>query len=423
MKPTVSNLLSSLASVFQKGEKRISSSEFEAAVNQVLLSDTVDDALSKKYISEEGSLAISAVWACVRILSETVGTLPIHLYHKTTSGREQAKGHPCATILSKPNSYLTRFGLLHHLMMSCALWGNGYARIHRDEQFRPERLQILKPYDVEPILTADDELVYRLYNGELLPAYDIIHLKGLSVNGYNGKSPIAVHRENLTLTQSAQEYGEKFFTQGGNMSGVFKYPSTLKPEAYKRLKHDLVEQSVGLHNAHTPLLLEGGMTYERISIPPEDAQFIATRKFQKTEIATIYGIPPHMIADLERATNNNIEHQGMEFVQYCLMPYLVRLEEEFNRKLLREDEFGEYYFLFGLNGLLRGDAKTRSEYYKNMNIVGALSANEIRSLEDMNSYEGGDTYFVQMNMQTVANALVAPPKNQPVSNSTDGKEE
>ena len=159
MKPTVSSLLSSLAS-FLKGEKRISSSEFEHAVNEVLLSDTVDDALGRKHISEEGSLAISAVWACVRILSETVGTLPIHLYHKTASGREQAKGHPCATILSKPNSYLTRFGLLHHLMMGRALWGNGYARIHRDGQFRPERLQILRPYDVEPILTVDDEPGY-----------------------------------------------------------------------------------------------------------------------------------------------------------------------------------------------------------------------------------------------------------------------
>lgn len=262
----------------------------------------------------------------------------------------------------------------------------------------------MHPTQVEPILTDDDILFYRTDKGELLPSHEMLHLRGLSTNGYKGKSPIAVHRDNLSLTASAQQYGEKFFNQGGNMSGVFKYPSTLKPEAYKRLKHDLIQQSVGLHNAHTPLLLEGGMTYERISIPPEDAQFIATRKFQKTEIATIYGVPPHMIADLERATNNNIEHQGMEFVQYCLMPYLVRLEEEFNRKLLRHDEFGEYYFLFGLNGLLRGDAKTRSEYYKNMNLIGALSANEIRSLEDMNAYEGGNEYFVQANMQTIENA-------------------
>ena len=293
---------------------------------------------------------------------------------------------------------------MHHLMICCTLWGNGYARIYRDKYFRPVRLRLLHPTEIEPILTYDDELFYRDKTGLFIPCYDIIHLKGVSTDGYKGKSPIAVHRDNLSLSVSAQRYGEKFFNQGGNMSGVFKYPATLKPEAYKRLKNDLIAQSTGLHNAHTPLLLEGGMTYERISIPPEDAQFIATRKFQKTEIATIYGVPPHMIADLERATNNNIEHQGMEFVQYCLLPYLVRLEEEFNRKLLREDEFEEFYFLFGLNGLLRGDAKTRSEYYKNMNLIGALNANEIRSLEDMNSYDGGDTYFVQANMQTIEKA-------------------
>lgn len=369
-----------------RGEKRTSSEEFEAAVNVALLSDTVNDATRKPYVSEEGSLNLSAVWACVRILSETVGTLPVHLYRKTDRDREQVKSHPCSLILSRPNSYTSRFALLHHLMVSCTLWGNGYVRIYRDRNFRPVKLQLLHPIQVEPMLTSDDELFYRTDKGELLPSYEMLHLRGLSTNGYKGKSPIAVHRDNLSLTASAQQYGERFFNQGGNMSGVFKYPSTLKPDAYQRLKKDLLQQSVGLHNSHTPLLLEGGMTYERISIPP-----------------------PHMIADLERATNNNIEHQGMEFVQYCLLPYLVRLEEEFNRKLLRDDEFGEYYFLFGLNGLLRGDAKTRSEYYKNMNLIGAMNANEIRAYEDMNAYEGGDEYFVQVNMQTVDSA-----KNQKI---------
>lgn len=393
-----------LPSFFTRSNKRTISAEFESAVNHALLADTVADVAQRPYITEEGALNLSAVWACVRILSETVGTLPLHLYRRTSSGRERQYLHPCHRLIQTPNSYANRFDLMHHLMVSCALWGNGYARIYRDRLYRPVRLKFLHPLTVEPVLTDDDELFYRLNTGEMLSTDDVIHIKNLSTNGYKGKSPIAVHRDNLSLTMAAQEYGERFFNQGGNMSGVFKYPSTLKPEAYQRLKKDLLAQSVGLHNAHVPLLLEGGMTYERISIPPEDAQFIATRKFQKTEIATIYGIPPHMIADLERATNNNIEHQGMEFVQYCLMPYLVRIEEEFNRKLLRDDEFGDYYFLFGLNGLLRGDAKTRSEYYKNLNIVGAISANEIRSLEDMNSYEGGDEYFVQMNMQTVSNA-------------------
>lgn len=396
------------------GERRdISSAEFEAAVNKVITADTVADATHQPYITEEGALNLTAVWACVRILSETVGTLPLHLYRRTARGRERQYDHLCHRLVQVPNSYSTRFDLMHHLMVSCALWGNGYTRIFRDKCYRPVRLKFIHPARIEPILTDNDELFYRSDMGELLPNEDVIHLRGLSTDGYKGKSPIAVHRANLALSVSAQLYGKRFFDQGGNMSGVFKYPSTLKPEAYQRLKKDLIAQSVGLHNAHVPLLLEGGMTYERISIPPEDAQFIATRKFQKTEIATIYGIPPHMIADLERATNNNIEHQGMEFVQYCLMPYLVRIEEEFNRKLLREDEFGEYYFLFGLNGLLRGDAKTRSEYYKNMNIVGAMSANEIRSLEDMNSYDGGDEYFVQMNMQPVTTAV------KPETNGTE----
>lgn len=390
-------------------EQRTTSAEMEDAINHVLTADTIADAVSKPYITEEGALNLSAVWACVRILSETVGTLPVHLYQRTAQGRERQYKHPCRRLLQQPNSYSNRFDLMHHLMVSTALWGNGYVRIHRDMLCRPQRLELLHPMNVEPVLTTNQELFYYIAtSGELLSNDQVIHIRGLSTNGYKGKSPIAVHRDNLALTLAAQEYGERFFNQGGNMSGVFKYPSTLKTEAYQRLKKELLAQSVGLHNAHVPLLLEGGMTYERISIPPEDAQFIATRKFQKTEIATIYGIPPHMIADLERATNNNIEHQGMEFVQYCLMPYLVRIEEEFNRKLLRDDEYDDYYFLFALNGLLRGDAKTRSEYYKNLNMTGSISANEIRSLEDMNAYEGGDAYFVQMNMQTVDNAILPP---------------
>ena len=400
----ISNLFTRIHSAF-RGERRWTVAEIEKATNNALLSDTVSDNTRTPFVTEELSLSISAVWACVRILSDTVGTLPLHLYKRTDKGRERVTNHSGSRVINRPNDYSGSFALMQHLMIGCTLWGNGYARIYRDKQYRPIRIQYLHPTEIEPVLTHDDQLFYRDSTGLFLPPEDIIHLKGVSTNGYKGLSPIQVHRANLGLAVSAQMYGERFFNQGGNMSGVFKYPSTLKPEAYQRLKHDLIAQATGLHNAHTPLLLEGGMTYERISIPPEDAQFIATRKFQKTEVATIYGVPPHMIADLERATNNNIEHQGMEFVQYCLMSYISRLEEEFNRKLLRDDEADEFYFLFSLNGLLRGDAKTRSEFYKNMNLVGAMSANEIRALEDMNSYDGGDEYFVQANMQSVKHAI------------------
>ena len=214
-------------------------------------------------------------------------------------------------------------------------------------------------------------------------------------------SPIAVHRENIRLGKSVQTYGARFFDKGGNTSGIFTVPGRLKDEAYRRLKEDLNRRYVGLENAHEPFLLEDGLKYERINIPLEDAQFLGTRKFQKSEIATIFGVPPHMIADLERATNNNIEHQGMEYVVYSLLPYLVRIEMELRRKLLRENE-SDMYFSFSVNGLMRGDSKTRSEFYKNMYMIGAMSANEIRALEEMNPYPDGDRYFTQLNMVDVS---------------------
>lgn len=224
-------------SFWRRKERRdISSAEFEAAVNKVISADTVADATREVHITEEGALNLTAVWACVRILSETVGTLPLHLYRRTERGRERQYGHPCHRLVQIPNSHATRFDLMHHLMISCALWGNGYVRIFRDRHYRPERLLFLHPARVEPLLTDNDELFYRLDTGELLPNDDMIHLRGLSTNGYKGKSPIAVHRDNLQLSVSAQLYGKRFFDQGGNMSGVFKYPSTLKPEAYQRLK-------------------------------------------------------------------------------------------------------------------------------------------------------------------------------------------
>ncbi len=204
---------------FIKGfERRTNSGELESAINRVLTAQAVaDGGGSKPFISEEGSLNLSAVWACVRILSETVGTLPIHLYKRSEGGRTREYEHPCYLLLKQPNSYCSRFDLMHHLMVSVALWGNGYARIFRDKLHRPSHLKLLHPSSIEPIYDINtDRLYYRLDNGEVISNEEVIHLKNLSTNSYKGKSPIAVHRDNLSLTLSAQEYGEKFFNQGGN---------------------------------------------------------------------------------------------------------------------------------------------------------------------------------------------------------------
>jgi HK97 family phage portal protein len=190
--------------IFRNGQRFDSSAEFENAVNKTLTADTVVDATRKLYISEEGALNLSAVWACVRILSDTVGTLHIHLYKPTEQGRERQYTHSCYRLMQAPNSFSNRFDLMHHLIISCALWGNGYARIYWDKNSRPARLQFIHPARVEPVLTPSEELFYRLDLRKLIHNSDMIHLKGLSTNGIKGKSPIAVHRDNLSLTLAAQ---------------------------------------------------------------------------------------------------------------------------------------------------------------------------------------------------------------------------
>ena len=378
----------------------MSSDNIDRAVSAVLAGGSPE----QLYVTEDTSLAVTTVWAWVSLLSESVGILPIHLYKKTDTGRESVTNHPGYQLINNPNSYTTRLDLLQHLMVSVALHGNGYAEIIRDYSGKAVKLSKLEPHVPQPVLSDNGELFYSVA-GRMVHSDDMIHIKGLVVDGLKGKSPIAVHRENLSLTLMVQQYGQKFFAKGGNTEGVFEVPGTLSKDAYERLKADLTANYYGIGNSHRPMLLEGGMKYSRINIPLDDAQFLSTRKFQKGEIASIYRVPPHMVGDLERSTYSNIEQQAQEFLTYCLMPYLVKIETELNNKLLRAGERGVYYFRFGLNGLLRADSKSRSEYYKNMYMIGCMNPNEIRELEEMNKYNGGDEFYVQQNMTTTDNAI------------------
>ena len=392
--------MSFLSKIFKRSADNFS--EIDRAVSTALSGGVNTN--GSVYVTEDTALTLTTVWACVSLLSESVGILPVHLYKKTDTGREIVHGHKALNLVNNPNSYFSRMDLLQHLMVSVTLHGNGYARIIRDKSGNAERLKLLEPQVPQPVLSPNDELFYNV-EGELVHSDDMIHIKGLVVDGLKGMSPIAVHRENLALTMEVQRYGEQFFSKGGNTSGVFEVPGTLKDDAFKRLQQQLIAQYVGLGNSHKPLLLEGGMKYSRVNIPLDDAQFLTTRKFQKSEIASIYRVPPHMVGDLERSTYSNIEQQSQEYLTYCLMPYLVKIETELNQKLLSYYDREKLYFRFGLNGLLRADSKSRSEYYKNMYLIGCMSPNEIREREEMNKYSGGDEFYVQQNMTTTENAI------------------
>lgn len=353
-------------------------------------------------ITTSTSLGLSAVWACVRLLSQTVGQVPIKVYERTATGKKVATNHPIYNLVhSEPNRIQTSFLFREVGQQHLELRGNFYALITRDNKQRPIELTILNPDDVE-IKEQNGDAFYKV-NGidEVIPSRDILHVCGPMSNGLKGMSPISVHKENLGLAMAAQDYGATFFGNGANVNGILSTDAVLKPEQRKNIKESWNVAHSGVSNSNTTAVLDAGLKYQRITIAPDEAQFIQSRKFQVTEIARIFGVQPHLIADLERSTNNNIEHQSIEFVKYTVLPRIRRWENELNRKLFREDEKGKYFIEFNLDGLLRGDSASRAQYYSTLLQNGVMNINEVRNLENLNIIDGGDKHFVQMNLTPI----------------------
>ena len=374
-------------------------------------------------VTTEGALKLSAVYACVRILANTVASLPLHVYERQERGKQRADDFYLYDVLhNRPNPVMTSYRFRQTLMAHAALWGNGYAEIEWSQGGRVLALWPLSPAGMEKVETAGDRLVYhyRLPDGKLerIPGESVLHIRALGTDGLLGLSPIALARQTVGLGLAAEEFGARFFGNGANVGGVLQHPGALSDKAYGRLQHSMAEKYGGISNAMRMMILEEGLTYERVGIPPEDAQFLETRKFQVTDVARWYGIQPHLIADLDRSTNNNIEHQGIEFVVHTIRPWLVAWEQEIAASLLSAAERRRYFAEFSAEGLLRGDAAARSQLYTSLFNVGAMSPNDIREKENMNPVEGGDEYFVQLNMVPVNMAAAGlEPAGEPAGNN------
>lgn len=357
-------------------------------------------------VDEESSLRTSAVYACVKILAETVASLPLHLYKKGTNGKnELAEQHPLFSCLYEtPNDEMTSFEFREIMMTSLLLYGNAYARIIR-KQGHVTELWYLKPQymtvERDTITgkikyTYSDDITNKTY---VYKPNQIFHIKGLSIDGVKGLSPIAQAREAVGLSLATEEYGAKFFGNGARPGGVLEHPGILKDPEKLRDSWNQVYQ--GTRNSHKVAVLEEGMKYHSIGIAPEDAQFLETRKYQVNEICRIFRVPPHLVGDLERATFSNIEHQSIEFVQHTVRPWIVRWEQAISRSLLSSEEKTLYFARFNVDGLLRGDYKSRMEGYAVGRQNGWLSTNDIRMLEDLPPVPkelGGDDYLVNGNM-------------------------
>ena len=365
-----------------------------------------------KIVTERSAMQMTAVYSCVRILAEAIAGLPLHLYRYTDSGgKEKATDHPLYLLLhDEPNPEMSSFVFRETLMTHLLLWGNAYAQIIRNGKGEVMALYPLMPNKMSVERDENGQLYYTYTRSAeeaktaetgrviLLPK-DVLHIPSLGFDGLVGYSPIAMAKNAIGLAIATEEYGAKFFANGAAPSGVLEHPGTIKDP--QRVREAWQSQFGGSSNSGKIAVLEEGMKYTPISISPEQAQFLETRKFQINEIARIFRVPPHMVGDLEKSSFSNIEQQSLEFVKYTLDPWVVRWEQSIARSLLSENEKKQYFVKFNLEGLLRGDYASRMNGYATARQNGWMSANDIRELENLDripAEEGGDLYLINGNM-------------------------
>ena len=373
---------------------------------------------SGKQVNERTSMQMTAVYSCVRILSEAVASLPLNVFRYTgNGGKEKAFDHPLYRLLhDEPNPEMSSFIFRETLMTHLLLWGNAYAQIIRNGKGEVIALYPLMPDRMTVDRDSNGRLYYKYRKSNddaptmesgvvsLAPS-DVLHVPGLGFDGLVGYSPIAMAKNAIGLAIAAEEYGSKFYANGAAPSGVLEHPGTLKDPT--RVRDSWNSTFGGSSNSHKVAVLEEGMKYTPISISPNEAQFLETRKFQINEIARIFRVPPHMVGDLEKSSFSNIEQQSLEFVKYTLDPWVIRWEQALYRTLLSEEEKKTYFFKFNVEGLLRGDYQSRMQGYATARQNGWMSANDIRELEDLDRIPaelGGDLYLINGNMLPLESA-------------------
>jgi len=372
------------------------------------------------YVSEAEATRITAVWACVRVLAETLASIPIMVYErKGDNSREVARNHPAYRLLhDRPGEETTAFEFFETCQGHLSLRGNAYSQ----KIYKAGRVVELIPFHPDKVRMDRDakgRLVYELETGNGVSNKTfftdrILHVKAFSSNGIKGKSVVAHFRETFGSQIVMERYGSILFKNGTHLGGILSHPGTLSDPARKHLEKSLKNKYSGPENVGKTLLLEEAMTFEKVGMTSEDAQFIESRRFGISEIARIFRVPMHMINELDRATFNNIEQMGLEFLAYTMMPWLRRWEQALNYNIIPVEEQDRYYIEFNPAALLRGDLKARYDAYAVGRQWGWLSANDVLRLENMNSIgEEGDIYMVPTNMWPADKVILQGGTTQP----------
>ena len=376
--------------------------------------------ISGKSVDTTTALQVSTVFSCVKILAESVACLPLHVYRQDRQSKTLATEHPLYYLLhDAPNSEMTAYSFKETTMLHLLTSGNAYSQIFRDKLNRvmslypllPDKMTVKRDNTGKRIYTyrpATSENPHMTTSAEItMQEADVLHIPALGNDGLFGYSPIAIARNAIGVALACEDFGAKFFQNGAKPSGILKVPHVLKDP--QKLSESW-QAAYGGGNSGKTAVLEEGVEYQQLSVNQNDAQFLETRKFQIAEIARIFRVPLHMINELDRATFSNITQQSLEFITYTLTPYLVRLEQGFNKALFSETERGKYFVKFSVEGFLRGDYETRMRGYSTAINQGILSVNEVRSLEDLNplsAEEGGDYHLVNGNLAKLEDAGAA----------------
>lgn len=355
-------------------------------------------AASGKTVNERTSLGMPAVWRAVNLIAGTVASLPLHAYKSADGGRTMQTTGNAARLLDNPHPDMTPFELWETVLAHMLLWGNAYLWLGRNQLGQLVELWPIHPSRVQVGRTsAMGRKVYKVDNGE--QEHDdrtILHLPAFGYDGVCGVSPIRIAREGIGLALAAEEYGAKLFGSGSLATGVLQTEQRLTPAQADQLQTRWKAKRTGLASAHETIVLDRGAQFHQLTIPPGDAQFIESRRFQISEVARIFGVPPHMLMDTEKSTSwgSGIEQQGIGFVVYTLRPWLTRTEQRISRILE-----GEVYAKFAVEGLLRGDSAQRAAFYTALYNMGALSTNDILRLEDRPGIgAAGDVRYRPLNM-------------------------
>ena len=379
-------------------------------------------------VTQRSSMQLTAVYACVRVLSEGVASLPLVTYKEKKDGTKvRAVDHPLYYLLhDEPNPEMTSFSFRETLMMHLLLYGNAFAQIIRNGKgdvvalypLMPDRMKVDRDehgHIYYEYMKQQDEAATMKTGTVILKPEDVLHIPGLGFDGLVGYSPIAMAKNAIGMASACEEYGASFFANGASPGAVLEHPGVLKdPE---KVRTAWQEAYGGPHKANRVAVLEEGMKFTPISINPQDAQFLETRKFQIEEIARIFRVPLHLIGDLDHATFSNIEEQSLEYVQYTLQPWLIRWEQAIQRSLFTPEEKKTMFCRFNVDGLLRGNYQSRMQGYSIGIANGFMSVNDVRALEQMDlipDEEDGNTYMV--------NGTMTPLRNIGAAYGLDGQE-